>query len=145
MAADQDLFFDAEEGVFKLNDGSSLQTMSPYVKEVRGLPGQVKVHDVTAFGSTGERPGMSLFVSHFNVTFMFNMVTSVGVHTILGAMFANKALRAFEYSPAGTTVGNAKISGSAYLVVYEIVSRVGDYVTVNAEFRVDNAITIGAN
>ena len=145
LVADQTNYFDAEKSVFKLNDGSSLQVLSPYVKELRGLPGQFKVNDITTFGSVGERPGPSIYVNHFTVEFLFNMVTTTGVHTVLAAMHSAKALRAFVFSPAGVTVGNAKFTGSAYMPVYEIVSRVGDYVQVHAEFHVDNGVTIGTN
>ncbi len=141
MVADQNVFFDAQVSVFKLNDGSALRDLSAYVKETRGLPGTVKMNDVTTYGSVGERPGPSILVVHFTLEFLFNMITSVGVHTVLNAMWVAKALRAFEFYPAGVTVGNSKISGSAYLPVYEIVSRVGDYVQAHAEFHADNGVT----
>jgi len=144
MAADQDTYFDAEVSVFKLNDGSELRDLSAYIKELRGLPGQYKVNDVTTFGSSGERPGPSIFVVHFSAEFLFNMVTDVGTHTVLAGHWENKALRAFEYYPAGETAGNAKFSGSAYLPIYEITSRVGDYIAIHAEFHADNGVTIGA-
>lgn len=143
MVADQDTYFDAEVSVFKLNDGSQLRALTPYVKELRGLPGQFKVNDITTYGSVGERPGPSIFVVHFTVEFLFNMVTDVGTHTVLSGMFSNKALRAFEWYPAGETVGNAKLYGSVYLPIYEIASRVGDYIATHAEFHADNGITIG--
>ena len=141
LVADQDTYFDAEVSVLKVNDGSSLQILSPYVKELRGLPGQYKMNDITTWGSVGERPWPSILVVHFSVEFLFNMVTSVGVHTVLNAMWVAKALRAFEYYPAGTTTGNSKISGNVYLPVYEITSRVGDYIAVHAEFHADNGVT----
>jgi hypothetical protein len=143
MAADQNVFFDAKVTVFKLHDGSQLRDLSAYIKESRGLPGQYKVNDVTTYGSTGERPGPSIFVSHFSVEFLFNQITSIGVHTVLSTIFTAQALRAFEYYPAGATTGNPKFSGSAYMPVYEVTSVVGDVVTVHAEFQVDNAITVG--
>ena len=83
MVADQNVFFDAKVSIFKLTDASVLRDMSAYVKKVAGLPGQFKVNDVTTFGSVGERPGPSIFVVHFTVDFLFNMVTDVGVHTVL--------------------------------------------------------------
>lgn len=143
MAADQDTYFDAEVSVFKLNDGSQLQDLSPYVIELRGLPGRFKVNDITTFGSVGERPGPSIFVVHFTIEFLFNMITSVGTHTVLSAMFSNKTLRAFEYYPAGVTAGNAKLYGSACLPVYETTSRAGNQLLTHAEFHADNGITIG--
>jgi hypothetical protein len=143
MVADQNTFFDAKVTVFKLNDGSTLQDMSAYIKSSRGLPGQFKVNDVTTYGSVGERPGPSIYIVHFSIEFLFNQVTTTGVHTILTTIFTTKVARAFEYYPSGTTVGNPKFSGSAYLPVYEVVSQVGDYVQAHAEFHCDNGITIG--
>ncbi len=143
MAADQDVFFDGKVSVFKLSNGSALSDLSAYVKELRGLPGQLKMNDITTYGSVGERPGPSIFINHFTVEFLFNQVTTTGVWTILGAMFAAKALRAFEYQPSGSTVGNPKITGSAYLAVCEVASRVGDYITLHCEFHCDNGVTHG--
>ena len=142
MTAQQDVYFNAEVSVFKLNDGSELRDLSPYVNELKGLPGEVTMNDKTTFGSVGERPAPSIEANHFTVEFQFNMVTSLGVHTVLGTMWKNKALRAFEYYPAGTTSGNTKFSGSAYLSIYEITSRVKNIITVHAEFHVDNGVTI---
>lgn len=141
--AEQNTYFDARVSILKINDGSQLRDVSPYVIELRGLPGQYKVNDISTWGSLGERPGPSIFVVHFTVEFLFNMITSVGTHTVLSSMFSNKALRAFEYYPAGITTGNAKLSGSAYLPIYEITGRVGNQLTVHAEFHADNGITIG--
>jgi len=143
MVADQDTYFDTEVSVLKLNDGTQLQTLSAYVKELRGLPGQFKMNDITTFGSVGERPGPSIFVVHFSIEFLFNMITDVGTHTVLNAMWVNKALRAFEYYPGGATAGNSKISGNVYLPIYEITSRVGDYIATHAEFHADNGVTSG--
>ena len=143
MAADQDIFFDAKVSVFKLNDGSSLQDLSAYAKSVRGLPGSFKVNDVTTFGKVGEVPGPSIFIAHFTVDFLFNMITTTGVHTLLGTIFSTKVARAFEYYPGGTTTGNAKISGSAFLPIYNITSEAGDFVLAHAEFHTTNGITLG--
>jgi len=143
VATNQNVFIDAKESMFKLNDGSQLRELTAYIKKLTGLPGQFKVNDVTTFGSVGERPGPSIFVVHFTVDFLFNMVTDVGVHTVLSAMHSGKALRAFEWYPAGTGTGNAKIYGSAYLPIYEITSDVGNYITAHGEFHADNGITQG--
>mgnify|MGYP001611727731 FL=1 len=67
MVADQDVFFDPKVSVFKLNDGTSLRDLSAYIKSCKGLPGQFKVHDITTYGSVGERPGPSIFVVHFTL------------------------------------------------------------------------------
>jgi hypothetical protein len=143
VATTQTVFIDAKVGILKINDGSVLRDLSPYVKKVAGLPGQFKVNDVTTYGSVGERPGPSIFVVHFTVDFLFNMVTDVGVHTVLGAMHSGKALRAFEWYPAGVNSGDLKVSGNAYLPIYEITSEVGNYITVRGEFHADNGVSQG--
>jgi len=143
MVAEQDLSFDAEVSVFILHDGTALRTMTPYVNEIRGLPGQIKMNDRTTFGSVGERPAPSIYVAHFTAEFLFNMVTDVGVNSVLELLFEGKTLAAFEYYPAGQGGGNLKISGSCYLAIYEITSRVGSFVAVHTEFHVDNGVTLG--
>ncbi len=143
MTAQQDTYFDAKVSIFKINDGSQLRDISPYILELKGLPGQFVVNDITTWGSVGERPGPSIFVVHFTVEMLFNMITSVGTWTALNTMFSAKALRAFEYYPAGTTTDNVKISGSAYLPVWEIAGRVRNELQMHAEFHADNGITLG--
>ncbi len=143
MAAEQDRYFDARVGILKVNDGSQLRDISPYILSLKGLPGQFVVNDVTTWGSVGERPGPSIFVVHFIVEMLFNMITDVGTWTALNSMFSAKALRAFEYYPAGTTVGNAKMSGSCYLPVFENSAVVRNEQQMHAEFHADNGITIG--
>lgn len=143
QVADPNQFFDSRVSVFKLNDGSTLQDMSSHLKELRGLPGQIKMNDVTAFGSVGERPGPSIYIAHFTAVYMFNMVTTTGVWTVVAGMYSSKSSRAFEYYPAGTTVGNPKFSGNCFLANAPIVSRVGEIVTLEIEFHVDNGVTVG--
>lgn len=142
MVAEQDRYFDARVSILKVHDGTALRDLSPYLIELKGLPGQYKVNDSTTYGSLGERPAPSIFVVHFTAEFLFNMITTLGVNTVLATMFATKALRAFEYYPAGEATGNAKWSGSAYLPVYESAGKAGDYVQMHAEFHADNGITI---
>lgn len=143
MAAEQDVRFDAEVSVLKLHDGTSLRALTPYITEVRGLPGGIKMNDATTFGKVGEVPAPSIMIAHFSVEFLFNMVASVGVHTVLKLLFEGKVTRAFEYYPAGETADNLKISGGAILAVYDITSRVGSYVTAHSEFHTDNGVTLG--
>ena len=136
-------YFDSRVSVFKLNDGSQLRDLSDNCKETRGLPGTVKMNDVTTFGSVGERPGPSIFINHFTVEMMFNRITDVGSWGIVSAMYAAKAVRAFEYWPIGVAeVG--KVSGNAYLAVCEVASRVGDWVTLHCEFHADNGVTVAS-
>ena len=137
--ADQNTFFDSKVSIFKL----ATVDLSTYVKEITGLPGEIKMNDVTGFGSAGERPGPSIYSGHFSVKFVYNMITTTGLHTIIGGMWTNKTLTAFEFYPAGTTAGNTKLSGNCYLQKAPITSRVGDYVSMDCEFWTDNGTTWG--
>jgi hypothetical protein len=143
MAAQQDRQFDAEVSIFKLHDGSSLRDLSPYITNFDGLPGEVKMNDSTTYGSTGERPTPSIYTARIVMDLLYNHVTSVGVHTVLALLHANKTLAAFEYYPVGEGTDDAKITGNAYLAIYRITGRVGSFITVHAELPVNNKVTIG--
>jgi hypothetical protein len=142
MVADQSLVFDSGISIFKVNDGSQLRDLSPYVKELK-LSNSFKTNDAGAWGAVGDRPVASVKAKRITADFNFNMVTDVGVETVLGAMHDAKALRAWEFYPAGTAVGNTKYSGNALLPIYEITSRYKTEMTVHAEFEIDNGGTRG--
>ena len=143
MAADQDVYFDSDVSVFKITAGGGSRTMTPYIKELRGLPGQYKALDITPFGAVGERPGLGIQINHFSIEWLFNQVDVGGSYIALYALWNAKVATAFEYYPAGETVGNAKISGNCILMVFEITNRVGDYVAIHSEFYADNGVTVG--
>jgi hypothetical protein len=145
MAVEQDRYFDAGVSIFTIYDGTAQRDISPYITELRGLPGQIKVNDVTSYGSVGERPGASIYVAHFTLEMLFNMVTDVGTNAVMELLFEGKVKRAFVYSPAGVTAGNLKITGDALLVDYTITGRVGSQLTSHAELHVDNGVTLGVN
>lgn len=136
-------YYDAKVGIFKINDGSQLRDISPYILSLRGLPGQFVVNDVTTWGSVGERPGPAIFVVHFIIEMLFNKVSDVGTWTVLNGMFSGKALRAFEYYPIGTDGGNPKMYGNCILPVFENDATVRNEIRMHAEFHADNGISIG--
>ncbi len=142
MVADQALYFDAEVSVFKVNDGS-LRDITPYINELRGLPGQFKMHDVTTHGSVGERPAPGLQTNRIVMEMLFNMVTDVGTYTVLKKLWDDKILAPFEYYPLGEVTDHVKITGNAYLAIFEITGRVGNTATVHAEMAVNNGVTLG--
>ena len=142
MVADQALYFDAEVSVFKINDGT-LRDITPYINEVRGLPGQYKMHDLTTHGSAGERPAPGLQTNRIILEMLFNMVTSIGTYTVLRTLWDDKLLAAFEYYPLGEITDHVKITGNAYLAIFEITGRVGNQASVHAELAVNNGVTLG--
>jgi hypothetical protein len=146
MVASQNRRFDAGVSLFKLNDGSTLRDLSPYIIDFAGLPGEKKVNDGTTWGSVGKRPSVSIQENKITVKLLFNMVTDVGAYTVLEKIWDATADTpvAFEYYPAGSgTVGNAKITGNAFLTVFKIASSMGNDVLINAEMEVDNGVTTG--
>ncbi len=141
MVASQDRRFKAGVSIFKLNDGSQLRDISPYIVSMDGLPGEKPTSNSSTWGSVGKRPGLGLQENKIVMKLLFNMVTSVGVNTVLEQLWDNETLAAFEFYPAGTATGNLKITGSAYLTLYKIASQMGDDILVNAELEVDNGVT----
>ena len=142
MVASQDIYFDAEVSIFKINDGT-LRDISPYINELRGLPGQYKMHDITTHGSVGERPAPGLQTNRIVMEMLFNMVTNVGTYNVLRNLWDDKLLAAFEYYPLGELTDHVKITGNAYLAIFEITGRVGNTATVHAELAVNNGVTLG--
>ncbi len=142
MAVDQSVSFDSGVSIFKVNDGSQLRDLSPYVVELK-LEATFKTNDVGGWGAVGDRPAASIKAKRLIGELNFNMVTDVGVETVLGAMHDAKALRAFEFYPAGTTTGHTKYSGNALLPVYHITNKYKNSLTVHVEFEVDNGGTRG--
>ncbi len=141
MVASQSRRFQSGVSIFKLNDGSQLRDISPYIQSFDGLPGEKPTSNSTTWGSSGKRPGLHPQENKITMKLLFNMVTDVGVNTVLEALWDNETLAAFEFYPAGTAAGNLKITGSAYLTLYKIASSMGDDVLVNAELEVDNGVT----
>jgi len=143
MAADvTSLKFDAKLSIFELNDGSQLRDISPYIANI-DFGNKFKVNDVTTYGSLGTRPSLSLDDSDFTIDLVWNQVTTTGVQTVVGAMYAAKATRAFAYYPAGKTAGNTKLSGNCMCSDFPFSGKVEDAVRTKAKFLVDNAVTFG--
>lgn len=135
--------FDARLSILKINDGSSLQDVSAHVANV-DFGNKFKVNDMTTYGSVGTKPALGLDDSEFTVDFVWNQVTTTGVQTVVGAMYAAKATRAFEYYPAGIVAGNLKLSGNCVCVEYPLAGKVEDAVRVRVRFTVHNGVTFGA-
>ncbi len=134
--------FDAKSSIFKLNDGSQLRDISPYIANIV-FSNRFKKFETNTYGSLGVRPNLSLDETTFTIDMVFNQVTTVGTHTVVGAMYAAKATRAFEYYPAGVDAGNLKLSGNCKCTTYPLEGQVEDAVRIKAEFSVDNGVTFG--
>jgi len=61
----------------------------------------------------------------------------------LNGLVGNETASAFVYGPEGSTAGQVKYTGTAFLTSYEVSGGVGDIVGYTAEFQVTGAITRG--
>lgn len=119
------------------NTSGSLTSISAYVDSVDGLPGEVEMADVTAFGDGGHRniPGLE------NGSFTASGSWDPTVDAILGTR--RSATATFEYGPAGNGPGSVRYSGECWITNYTVSSSVGDKVTWSADFQVDGTVTRG--
>ena len=142
MTANTNRSVDSGDLVLKINDGSSLQDISPYIVSY-DFPSSWKNNPATTFGSLGERQSPGIFATKFTVELLLNQVPTVGSQTVVGAMHAAKALRAFELYPFGTAAGNLKITGNIRCPDYHMKGKSPDLQTVDATFEIDNGHTFG--
>jgi hypothetical protein len=104
------------------------------------FPRSIETAETTAFGSTAKSYVVGLtdatisISGTFDATFDAQLAGLAGVDTV-----------SFEYSPAGTTTGYIKYSGTCVMTSYEVSSTVGDVVKAKADFQVTGAITRGTN
>ena len=142
MTANVAQYIDSKDIVFKLNNGSSLIDISANITG-HSFPSEWKTSEITVYGSVGMQYAPSIDATTFTLDLLFNQATTSGTQTVVGAMHAAKAMRAFEFYPAGTATGNTKISGNCWCPKYEIVGKVGTAQLIKAEFKVDNGVTYG--
>ena len=138
-------FFDSRVSRFLLFDaGGASRDLSPFVTDVRGLPGDRTLNEVTALGDSGARfiPGIE------DVTFLLSGIfddrATTGPDTVLGPLRAHSSPVRFEYGPRGAATGSVKYSGSCWVASYRLRSRVGSRVEWAAALQVDGVVSRGA-
>ena len=135
--------FPSRDSIFQINDGTTLQDISPYVVSIDGLPGPRELADVTALGATGRAFYPTLENVVVTLELLWSDDASVGSDTVFGAIRDDTAVRAWDYGPEGKTTGDVKYSGNCWVRSYTIVSRVGDVVKARVELQVDGVVTRG--
>ncbi len=133
-------YVDSGGVVFKLNNGSSLIDISPNIVSSR-WPLKFILNDISTFGVLGVTHGLSIEDSGFTLNLIFNQVATTGSDTIVGAMYAAKATRAFESYPVGVTSGNRKMAGNCICETYEIIAVTKKHVEATATFVVEGLTT----
>ena len=120
--------------VFKLNDGSTLQDISP---DIVGITPHFAshIHDATALGATHERPYVGMDLTSLDLELVYNEDALVGTDTILAALLEQTDAVAYEYYPRGIGTGNTKFSGTCFIENYQPITRVGSLVLATATLR----------
>ena len=137
-------FFDSKVSKFSIDDpGSVPRDLSAYLTEIRGLPGSRLLNEVTALGDAGAKfiPGLEDVT--FNLRGLFDDTVSSGPDAVLGPLRTNTTAVSFEYGPEGTAAGDVKYSGTCWVTLYELRSRVGNLVEWVATLQVEGTLTRG--
>ena len=137
-------FFDSKVSKFLIDDTGSVQRdLSPYITDVRGLPGPRALNEVTALGDGGVRfiPGLEDVT--ITLRGMFDDTATSGPDAVLGPLRTHTSAVDFEYGPKGSGVGNVKFSGTCWAVSYELRSRVGNLVEWSATLQVEGTVARG--
>jgi len=132
----KDLFFQLD------TQGGVLKDISSYVKSVDGLPGEVDLGDVTAAGASGYSYMPGLQKADFSLECVFDD-TADSAYDVAKDFMSDSNTRSFEYGPAGSTSGYAKISGECRIKKVSLPAKVTDPLIFTIEASVDGAITIG--
>ncbi len=138
-------FFDSKVSKFSIDDSADLpRDLSAYLTEIRGLPGPRSLNEVTALGDSGAKfiPGLEDVT--VNLRGLFDDTATAGPDAVLGPLRTNTTPVTFEYGPEGTAVGGVKYSGTCWVTLYELRSRVGNLVEWLATLQVEGTVTRGA-
>ncbi len=134
-------FIDGKGSRFRIADtGGNMRDLSAYITEVRGLPGERALNDVTALGDSGARfkPGAESTV--FAISGLFDDAAVLGADAILGALRYHDSPTEFEYAPSGLAMGKVRYAGKCWVKSYELLSRAGEPVSWRATLQVEGAV-----
>jgi hypothetical protein len=137
-------FVHGKDSHFSVDDsGGTLRNISASVDSVDGLPGDVDMAGVSAFGDSGHKYVVGLENGSFTVNGHWDDAADVGANTVLAGIRGQSGTVTFEFGPAGNGSGAVKFSGEARLTSYSISASVTDRVTFTASFNVDGQVTAG--
>lgn len=126
--------------VFKLdNAGGTLTDISTVLNSV-SFPRETEILETTSFGSSYR----TYVVGFQNATISIEGSYDATVDAHLAGVLGQDATLSFEYGPEGSTAGQVKYTGEAYLTSFETSGGVGDIVSFSAELQVSGAVTRGA-
>jgi len=128
--------------VFKLDtQAGASKDISAYVRSVDGLPGEKEMGDVTAGGATGYSQLPGLQKADISLECVFDD-TSESAYDVVKDFLSDSDTRSFEYGPAGSTSGYAKVTGECRIKKVSLPAKVTDPLIFTIDLVVDGAITI---
>ena len=120
------------------DSGATVRDISNTLKSVT-MPRSIETLETTSFGSTSKSYVIGFSDSTISVEGSFDAT----VDGYLSGLVGNDTASAFVYGPEGSSTGNTKYTGSAFLTSYEVKGGVGDIVSYTAQFQVTGAVTRG--
>ena len=120
------------------DSGSTVRDISNTLKSVT-MPRSIETLETTSFGSTSKSYVVGFSDTKISVEGSFDAT----VDGYLSGLVGNDTASAFVYGPEGSTAGNTKYTGTAFLTSYEVKGGVGDIVSYTAQFQVTGAVTRG--
>ena len=137
-------FFDSKVSKLLIDDTGGVQRdLSAYIAEIQGLPGPRSLNEVTALGDSGARfiPGLEDVT--VTLTGIFDDTATTGPDAVFGPLRTHASAVDFEYGPEGSSTGDIKYSGTCWVLIYELRSRVGELVEWSAALQVEGTVTRG--
>lgn len=135
-------FMDGRRSRFRIGDiDGTMRDLSASITEVRGLPGERVLNEVTALGDSGARfePGADDVA--FSVRGLFDDTAVTGEDAVLGALRFHDSPTPFEYEPAGPAAGKVCYFGNCWVRSYELRSRAGEPVSWVATLQVEGEVS----
>ena len=118
------------------DSGATVRNISDTLNSVT-MPRSIETLETTSFGSTSK----SYVVGFADATISVEGTFDATVDGYLAGLVGFDTASAFVYGPEGSTVGQTKYTGSAFLSSYEVKGGVGDVVTYSAQFQITGAVT----
>ena len=134
-------FIDGRGSRFRIADTDGvMHDLSAYITEVRGLPGERTLNEVTALGDSGGRFKSGGEATAFTLRGLFDDTPEAGADAVLGTLRYHSEPTAFEYAPAGFMADKARYAGNCWVKSYELLSRAGEPVSWSATLQVEGTV-----
>lgn len=137
--------FDSQLSVFQIKDtGGDLRDITPYIVDVKGIPGPRELSEATTLVATSRKWHPSLESAAPILELVWSDDADVGSDTVLGPLRQHTAAVEFDYGPEGKTQGDIKYSGTLWVDNFDIHSRIGTLVFATCTFKSNSVIARGA-